>query len=212
MFVANTLTAWVEALKVVFHDDPDYAGELKNIAIHTEYPMAEIDYPGLWVNYSMQGDVKNVGIGHEEYYLAEVDDTNYTKALRWHYGGILEITIGAMGNLERANLIDELTRVIAIGRVDENPEGELRKHIEQHDLVGQIVTWESFTVGAFAESPGTPWGTDDVIYEATITLSASGEVVLSPTTGTLVPLSAIIATPLRDDETGLPVPGGDGWI
>ena len=43
-----------------------------------------------------------------------------------------------------------MTRTIAIGRVDHNAEGVLRRTIEQSDLIGQIVTWDAFTVGGFA--------------------------------------------------------------
>lgn len=210
MFVANTLTVWVEAFKEVFHSD-DYLGEsLKNIPIHTDYPVAETDYPGLWVNYTMQGDLKNVGIGHEEFYPDE--DGDLRRVSRWHFGGLVEVTIGAMSNLERALLLDELTKTIAVGRIDENPEGELRRHIERSDLIGQIVTWDSFMVGAFAESQGTPWGTDDPIYEATVSLTTSGEVAIDPATGKLVQLSAILSEVLLEGDPTLPTPGTNGWL
>lgn len=209
MFVANVLTAWVEGLKAVFHDT-NYLGErMRDIPIHTEYPMAEVDYPSIWVNYSMQGDVKNVGIGHVEHYDT---DTGTAEVLRWHFGGLAEITVAAMSNLERALLLDELLKTVAIARIDENQEGILRSTVERNDLIGQTVTWESVTVSGFGEMQGTPWGTDDVIYEATVSLVTTGEVVLDPRTGELVRLSDVILTPLLDGDPTLPTPGQSGWV
>lgn len=211
MFVANTLTAWMEAIRGTFHAAA-YQGEgLKDIPVHTDYPVAEVDYPGLWVNYSMQGSLKNVGIGHVEYYPD--DDGGLHKVLRWHFGGMVEITVAAMSNLERALLLDELTRTIAVGRPGLNPEGVLRGTIDDNDLIGQIVTWESFVVGAFSESQGTPWGTDDVVYEATVSLHTSGECVIDEASGVLVPLSKVVISEQIDETPGaLPEPGTDGWV
>lgn len=211
MFVADTLTAWIEALKAVTeHPEYDSDSPLRNIAVHANYPVAEVDYPGIWVNYSMQGDLKNVGIGHvEDAFDAEGDLHQVT---RWHFGGMVEFTIAGMSNLERALLLDAFTRMVAIGRIDENPEGEFRRHIERSDLIGQTVTWESFMVGAFGESQGTPWGTDDVIYEATVSLTTSGEVVVDPSTGALVLLSAVLSDVDIEGTVELPVPGNGGWM
>lgn len=216
MFVADTITAWVEAFEALFHD-PTYPApaspglpDLRDIPVLTDYPQEEINYPGLWVNFTMQGDVKNVGIGHVEY---ETDDDGTHEVYRWHYGGFVEITIGAMSNLERALLLDEVTKAIAVARVDKNREGALRAHVERNDLIGMTVTWESITISGFGEAQGTPWGTDDIIYEATITLTMIGEVVLNPLTGTLVPLTAVSFDPQVDTEgLVLPTPGTDGWV
>jgi hypothetical protein len=211
VFVADTLTVWIEALKAVtLHPQYDSDSPLREIAVHANYPVAEVDYPGIWVNYSMQGDLKNVGIGHVESVIDE--EGGLHEVGRWHFGGMVEFTIAGMSNLERALLIDAFTRVLAIGRIDKNPEGELRRHIEESDLIGQSVTWDSFTVGAFAESQGTPWGTDDVIYEATVSLTTSGEVVVDPDTGSLVRLGSILTDVVVDGTASMPVPGNDGWM
>lgn len=214
MFVTHVITAWGEALIALLHDEtypetPVGMPNMQDIPILTEYPQKQVEYPGLWINFTMQGDVKNVGIGHVEWTQS---DTGFTPAYRWQFGGFIEITLGALSNLERALMIDELTRSIAVARVDENREGILRKVIEQHDLVGQNVVWESFTLSGFGEAQGTPWGTDDVIYEATVTLQVEGEIVLNPVSGEVVPLEAVTFTPQTDtDPIPLPVPGVDGW-
>lgn len=207
MFVANVLTVWGEALKALFSDNHPNE-DLRGLPVNTEYPLREIDYPGVWLNFLIQGDVRNVGIDHREYYL---DDDGFHEVFRWHFSGAIEITIGAMGNLERALLLDEISKDIAVGRVDGNPYGELRRVVEHSDLLGQNVTWESFTITGMAETPGTPWQTDDVIYEATIMLNVEGEVVLDPKTQALIPLSAIVVNPMLEDDPDLPAPYEEGW-
>lgn len=209
MFVANVLTVWVEAIQLLLEDHPNE--DLRGIEVVTEYPQAEVNYPGIWVNFTMQGDVKNVGIGHVEYSTDETTGDVH-EVYRWHFGGFVELTLGAMSNLERALLIDALTKDIAVARVDQNREGVLREHVERSDLIGQNVTWESFTISGFGEAQGTPWGTDDVIYEATVTLVIEGEVVLDPEKGALVPLSAVTFAPQLAEEGALPIPGTDGWL
>lgn len=195
MFAADTLTIWVEALRGVF-SDPGYVEKdsehfkMKSIPVLSEYPMQETNYPGLWVNYTMQGDIRNAGIGHVEHVI-DSETGNFREVYRWLYGGYVEITVGALSNLERALLFDELTRTIAVARVDRNQQGILREHIERNDLIGQSVLWESITVSGFGEAQGTAWGTDDVVYEVTVTLATEGEVVLDPQTGQLVPLSEV---------------------
>jgi hypothetical protein len=205
MFAANVLTIWTEALKAAVKN-PLYTPDethfsLKDIPVLTEYPMTEANYPGLWVNYTMQGDLKNVGIGHVEYVLDD-EAGGFREVYRWHFGGFVELTIGALSNLERALLFDELTRIIAVARVDENNEGVLRETIERNDLIGMSVIWESLTVSGFGESQGTPWGSDDVLYEATITLTTEG--VLDPRTGVLVPLREVRYDISLDDSGASP--------
>lgn len=211
MFLANVLTTWVEALGLILNDENPNEN-LRGIPILTDFPLTEVEYPGLWVNFAVQGDVRNVGIGHIEYEHDDQGDLH--QVYRWQFGGLVEIAVAAMGNLERALLVDAIASAFAVARVDENYEGNLRKHVERGDLVGMNVVWESFTIGGFAETPGTPWQTDDVVYEATISMELEGEVVIDPATGSLVPLAAIVITPIGPEDQAVPLPttGQDGWV
>ncbi len=204
MFVANTLTVWIQALQGVFNENYPTEG-FREITVSPDYPVEQIQYPSLWVNFSMQGTARNVGVSHEEFVES---DTGTTRVYRWQYGGVVEITISAMGNLERALMIDELVKVIAIGRKGENAEGNLRGHVESNELLAMNVVWESLNVGGFSESQGTPWGTDDVIYEATVSLDLEGECVVDPDSGDLVLLSEVKVIPYIPPE---PAPAGT-WV
>lgn len=209
MFIANTITAWYEAFTAVFDNDYPWHADLQDVQILTEYPLQEVNYPGIWIDFAPVGVAKNVGIGHVEY--AETGTGGFTEVYRWQFGGQVEVTIGAMSNLERALLLDEVARVIAVSRADENNEGALRKSIHENDLIGMNVVWESFTISGLGETQGTPWGADDVIYEATISLEVSGEVILNPSTSELVPFSGVVFDVTTDPAT-LPIPGTEGWM
>lgn len=208
MFVANAITVWVEAMKAIFDDDhpnPD----LRDISIITDYPQVEVQYPSIWVNVVIQGDVSNAGIGHHELIPVDGPDPTWKQYLRWTFSGQVEFVINTMGNLERALVLDEVVRSIAISGSDNPDYSILREKVTQDPLIGMVASWESFVVGGFSENLGTPWGTDDVTYEATVSLPIEGETVVDPLTGALVPLSAIQITPLGPEDGDPPVITGD---
>ena len=197
--IESTTIVFVEAMKEMFagtnHPDP----EMRNLSVHTEYPVDRLQYPGFWVQYTPQGDVQNAGIGHYEWGDGEEPGT-LRKVYRWRFSGVVEIVVAALSNLERARLIDALIRTIAVGVVgDGSVESTFRAYIQSNDLIGLAVAWESFNVGGFAENPGTPWETEEVIYEGTVTLTLEGEFGFDPIGADLVPLSKI-----KIDEPILP--------
>jgi hypothetical protein len=207
MFIADLLTIWGEALAAVF--DAEHPNErLRDIPISTDYPLREVDYPGLWINFSMQGAVRNMGIGHVEYEPATdavTGDEGFREIYRWTFGGVIEITVATLGNLDRALLLDEVMRTLAVARSGRNIEGDFREAVENNDLIGMTCTWEELTLTGFGEQQGTPWGTDDVVYEATVSMPLIGEVMLEAHTGVLLPLSAVVISP-ETDPAVLPVP------
>lgn len=188
--IEATTNIFVEAMKEMFEgtDHPDE--DLQNLSVHVEYPVDKAQYPGFWVQYTPQGDVQNVGIGHVEY--SDVGEGSFRKVYRWKFTGVVEIVVAALGNLQRARLVDGLIRTIAVGVVgDGSIESEFRVYIQDNDLVGLAVAWESFNVGGFAENPGTPWETEEVIYEGTVSLMVEGEFAFEPIGRNLVPLSEV---------------------
>lgn len=208
--IEATATIFVEAMKAMFagtdHPDPT----LHNLSVHMEYPVDRANYPGFWVQYTPQGDVQNVGIGHVEY--SDAGEGNFRKVYRWKFTGAVEIVVAALGNLERARLVDGLIRTIAVGVVgDGSVESTFRYYVQSNDLVGLAVAWESINVGGFAENPGTPWETEEVIYEGTVTLMIEGEFAFDPIGDTLVPLSEVrILDPILPGEPDIDPSGSGG--
>jgi hypothetical protein len=61
----------------------------------------------------------------------------------------------------------------------------------------------------FSAAPGTPWGTDDVVYEGTLAMECVGEFVSNIDTGEIVGvISAIQVTPYSDKEEDPTSEGG----
>ena len=208
MFVEKTLVIFAEAAKVLI-DGEFPLPEMQDMTVHVDYPLDVAGYPGLWVSFVPNGEVRNVGIGHVEYQSVP---EGIVEAFRWQFSGVAEITVAALSSLERARMIDWLSKAIAFGHVNRpGPLSDFRNHVEHNDLIGLRVAWESFTVGGMAETPGTPWGSDDVIYEATVSLTVEGEYVFAPDTEeVLVPLSAIVME--EPVETSASLPTSPGWI
>lgn len=155
--------------------------------ISVEYPIKEQDYPGIWVGYEDASPLQIAGIAHREF---DPEGRPYT---RWKYAGHMSYTVVAFTSLERDELYDELVRTIAFGA--QNPAtSRFRQTIENNDLIACNLNFDELQPGGTAAAPGTPWGSDEVIYETTITQEAIGEFVTDPDTGTLVPLSKIITT------------------
>lgn len=201
MYVEQMLTLAVEAWQNTFteeHPNP----EVRGIPVRVEWPLTEADYPCVWVNFVTTGDIRAVGLGHVEH--SEGED-GVREVFRWAFEGVLETTVAALGNLERARLIDEVTKTIAFGTAHDN-RGTFVQTLEHNDLIGVTPVYGAVSVGGFAETPGTPWQTDDVIYEATISMTIRGEVAFSPSDRVLVPLSDIRFLPYHEGVEPEPDP------
>lgn len=215
MFIEPLMTLIQETTYDLFHNDvnPFPYDDMRDLPVHIEYPVDQALYPGVWVNFIPQGEVRNVGIGHVE----RVDtEEGIAKVYRWQFGGLIEIVAHALTNLERARMLDWVAKAIAFGHLDTGTSlSRFREGLERNDLIGLRPIWEAFTVGGLAETPGTPWGTDDVIYEGTITLTVEGEYVHDPSEDRLVPLSEIVVEEpeiLPPDAPPDHSPADPGWV
>jgi len=213
MFVVRLKTLLIEAARATF--DADYVvPEFRSIWVSMEYPNDKTNYPGIWVDFTPSGPIQIAGIDHKEFIL----DTNthkYREVTRWRYSGQIQFTAVALSSLERDRIIDELIRVVAFGREDPST-ATFRATLENNDRVACQAQWDRADLGGKAETPGTPWGTDEIIYEQTISMDCQGDFVALTvgTTATLVPLSAIVIYDQRTGEMapqGYPVTYSDGY-
>lgn len=209
MYLTNLLTLWVEVLSDLFDEefkDPDFRG----LHISPEYPVLQTEYPGIWVDYSPTSDVRQTGIGHIEY-SEPGEDGERRRLQRWSFQGVIQLTFVTLNNLERARLIDAFTHAFAFGL--ENPaESELRNKLENNDLIPLMVQWDQFNIGGKGEAPGTPWGTDDVVYEMTCSITVEGTFLSRGSEATLIPLSAIEIWDARIEGEPARAPDTGGWI
>lgn len=190
MFLVALKTLLVEAWRATLDDDyPEV--DFRGTWVSMEYPLAKANYPGVWVDFLPTADVQTAGIGHAEYVEDGLVPGQFHRVGRWRYAGVFQMTCVALTSLERDRLVDELVRVMAFGRELSTTE-VFRATIETNDLVACQVQWDKFSLGGKAETPGTPWQTDEVVYEMTVSVDCQGEFVSGGTQGLLVPISQVV--------------------
>lgn len=191
MYLTVLKTAVVEALRATFdsgYPNLDFRLNSENISI--EYPVAQSNYPGIWVQYEDAPDSLHIaGIGHEE---TSVDGSgNVTgRYTRWRFQGTVTLTCTALSSQERDRLYDEIVRVFVSAKYNDSL-SEFRNLIEQNDLVAINANFDDLRPFGDNAAPGTPWGTDEAIYEKSISFDTIGEFISDVFTGSMLPLSKV---------------------
>lgn len=176
-------TLLVTALKQTF--DGNYPDErLRDLHVSIEYPIKQQEFPSIWVNFE-EGQLQTAGIDHHE------TDDDGNRVLRWRFDGHVSYTVAALSSLERDRIMDELVKIIAFSRSSDYLNA-FRSYIETNDLIGINFDFDQLEVTGDSAAPGTPWETDEIIYECSLVLQALGEFVTSVDTGNMVLLSKIV--------------------
>jgi len=187
-YVTLVKTTVVNAILGTF--DTQYpVQQFQGVRASIEYPIKEQDYPGIWVDYDDTGDLTRAGIAHLEHHDPSTG-LLVPEFTRWRFAGAATFTIVAMTSLERDRLFDELVNVIAFGSQDP-VRGRFRQFIDANPYVIIEANYDTLTVGGSAASPGTPWGSDEIVYERTVSLDMIGEFFPDMATGTPVLLSRV---------------------
>lgn len=206
MYIAPLKTLIVEAIKGTF-DSVYPVAKFRNVHASLEYPVDEHDYPSLWVDYDDTQPLMRAGVAHIET-KSPLDDTiTVAPFSRWRFQGYVSVTTVALTSLERDELFDEVVRVVAFGNED-SVIGRFKERIADNDLIAANLQTDKIDVRGSATAPGTPWGTDELMYERSLNLEIVGEFVPNPSTGTLIPLSEIqiIADQYLPGDPGNPFP------
>jgi hypothetical protein len=207
MFVLPLKTLLTRSWREVFsvHHPTD---DFKDLHVSIEFPIEEAAYPGIWVDFEPTAQLETAGIDHQEHVYDE-DAEAWRVVQRWRFAGWATFTCTALSSGVRDRLFDEMVKVIAFGNQD--PErSKFRDAIENNDLIGTDFDWDQIRISGFTATPGTPWGTNDVVYEATLNMECVGEFVSMPGLDTLVPLSGVEVVAYTEEE-GDPTTDG-GWL
>lgn len=207
MFLDQTKKLLTKGIAEVF--DADYPDErFRNIHVSGEFPVLQQDYPSIWVDFKPSPTLRSAGINHVEY--EEADDDLVAPIARWVFSGTPQFTVLALTNAERDALFDEVIKIIAFAHV--NPSrSAFRQRIQTGEFIGMDLNWENVNILGFAETPGTPWGTDDYIYEATISLEAQGEFISESEDIFTTLLSRVEFYDQVEGEPPPTIPGDGDW-
>jgi hypothetical protein len=157
--------------------------------VDIEYPIERARYPGVWVQYEDTGELTIAGIGHVEYTVNQPAGT-FGELTRWRFQGRVSLTISAMTSLERDRLYDEVVRTFAFGAYNDDLR-VFRHKIEDNDLIAMNANFDNLQPFGDMASQGTPWGTDEMIYEKSVSFDVIGEFVGDRYLRSLVPLSQV---------------------
>lgn len=185
--------------------DADYPEQdFRDINIDIEYPMTQSSYPGLWVTYEDTDELTVAGVGHREF--IEPAPGAFQEVSRWKFGGTVTVTCVALTSLERDRLFDEVVRTFAFGR-ENQAVSAFRDKVESNDLIAMNVNFDNLRPSGESAAMGTPWQTDDVIYEKSLSMDLIGEFIGDPSTQSMVPLSNVhyVAHPNGDANSPFPV-------
>lgn len=200
MYLVPLKTLLVKAMRRVFdseHPQPDF----RAVNVGIEYPVERQNYPAIWVDYTDTADLEQAGVGHKEQKTFAGGTAEFTRFL---FEGAATFTIATLSSLERDRLFDEMVRVLAFGAED-LATSQFRAYIEDNEFLAVNGKFDKLGVGGNAAAPGTPWGTDEIIYERTITLDLKGECVADPVSGNLLPLSGFEIISTIDTNIGEPI-------
>jgi hypothetical protein len=205
MYLIPLLHTVTEALKHTF-DDKYPVEQFRSLQVGIEYPAERQDYPAIWVDYDPTDSARTVGIGHEETILS---DEKYVRYKRWRFTGTITHTVVTLSSYERALLHDELVKVFAFGAED-RMRVRYRDALANNDFIAVDPMLDEVVTSGMQALPGTPWGTNDVIYEVTLSITVTGEFVSDGLEQSLVPLERIDFYPY---EEGTPDPRPIGeWL
>lgn len=205
MYIHPLKTLLIEALQGTF--DSQYpVQEWQGLRIGMEYPVDVQNYPSVWVDYDDTQPLMKASIRHEE--TTDPDTGNPTAPFtRWRFAGYISLTAVALTSLQRDRVFDELVAVVATS-IEDPLRGRFAATIANNDLIAANIQTDKLQPRGAAAAPGTPWSTDELIYERTLNIEIIGEFYALPGTSTLVNLSKILITPSQD-ITGATTPDGN---
>ncbi len=207
MYITPLKTMIIEAMQGTF-DASFPVPEFRNTHTGLDYPVDAQNYPAIWVDYDDTQPLLKAGVAHRESTNPSTG-TDVAPFTRWRFQGYISLTVIALNSLERDRLFDQMVRVVAFGEED-SVVGRFRYAISNNDLIAANLQTDKIEVRGNAAAPGTPWGTDEMMYERSLNLEIIGEFIPDPETGTLIPLSAVIVTMhevLPGDEIEDPITG-----
>jgi hypothetical protein len=190
MFLTPLKTLLVTAIRNTF-DEAYPVEEWQNLAAGIEYPIERDAYPSIWVDFEPVDEIQTVGVG--SFFTSPVVNGNSYTYLKWKYQGNATFTIVALSSWERDRIFDEMVSVLAFGRM--NPaQSVFRQTIVDNEFIAAQFDGDEIAIRGFAQNPGTPWGSEEIIYEVTLGIRLIGEFNSDVDSTSLVPLSAIDIT------------------
>lgn len=191
MYLVELFHVITSGLAGVFNADYkalDGNTDFADLHVSIEYPYEKQDYPGIWVDFEPEGDLTRGGIDDIATFLPN-NDGSLSELYLWRAEGWATYTIACMSSLQRARLHDELVRVFAF---NQDPQvASFRQTIESNAWLAMNMNFDVIAERGSGANPGTPWGTEEIIYEITLAMQCVIEFVSDQSQSKLYPLAEI---------------------
>lgn len=178
------------------YPEQDVQGGAQPPYVSVDYPVEPGQYPGVWVDFEVSL-LQIAGIDYIEM------TTSGAVLTRWRFQGYCSFTIAALNSNECDGLYDQLIALTAFAAQSEFS-SPFRTAVEDNSLVATTWSFDNIEGRGQNAAPGTPWGTDEIIYERGMALAVVGEFVTNPVTQQLYNLREIVirATAENNPEDG----------
>lgn len=192
-YLREIKTTAVEAIKTAFvitYPETDPQGGRQPVYCSLDYPVNPAAYPAVWVNYEA-AELRIAGIAYTEI------DQSGNLLTRWRFTGHVSFTIAALNvSNECDEIYDQVVSMIAFAAQSAAP-SPFRQYVENSDIIATNWSYDTIEPRGEQAAPGTPWGSDDVIYERGLAIQVLGEFVTDPVTLQMISLREIqvVATP-----------------
>lgn len=149
-----------------------FPSEGTQVHIQLEYPMAEEQYPGIWIQFATTR-LQRMGLS-QEFWIQDSETEDWSAVQEWQVQGRVTMTILALSNLERDRIADSIITMFAFSRTPEPVVTKPRKNtnkyrqfitaLDQNPFVAMTVNTDVLTGGGQSVNVGVPWQPDILSY------------------------------------------------
>ena len=153
-------------------DDDTTTTDAQTVYVDLEYPLKEIQYPGVWVQFSITS-LKRAGIDHGA--VVRNEDGVWCEVQEWEVQGRVTLTIVALKNKDRDRLSDAIIAMLAFSRppnlvltkVNEDAKQYrgLKTALVDNPHIAMTIMTDTLYPSGQQSTQGTPWQPDILAYE-----------------------------------------------
>ncbi len=200
MYMAQLITLLTQAVRDTFNSNYPIT-EFQNVHTSPEFPILRADYPAIWIDFEPTQPLHTSGI--DQFLYTAPDENNVVHAFKtWLFQGYATFTIMALSSLERDRLFDEVVKMFAFSQL--NPQLNIfRTTIENNEWIATNIDFDQIQQRGKSASAGTPWGSDEILYEITAAVQCIGQFNSDLSTGEFILLDQVqfVSTELPDGPT-----------
>lgn len=150
-----------------------------------EYPMEPLQYPGVWVQFSITS-LNRAGVGHEVTVNDGTDDNpSWSFVQEWIFQGRVTLAIAATKSLDRDRLSDAIIAMLGFARppdmvlMDPTKNTQQAKSLlsvlDENPFLAITLQLDTLIPGGQTVTMGTPWKDDILTYEDSYSFDCVGQ-------------------------------------